>query len=237
MNSRKWVQWLGNLLRRGTRAAGRDDGQAAANRVMRAVEQERGRIARELHDSVGQALYSVIVGLNIVRQLKVDHSIKEHFIQLERVTEKALEEVKTMAYELRPPALDDLGLVAALRAHLERYEYIFGIRTALIANAPERRYSEIMETALFRICQEALTNSAKYADTPNVEIRLEEKPSALVLTIKDFGRGISDDVLYTTRPEGVGLFSIRERAKQAGGKASIHSLPDRGTTIRVTVPI
>lgn len=213
------------------------ENQQNANRIIQAIEIERSRISRELHDSVGQALYSVLVGVKIVSQLKVDESVREHFSQLEQLTAEALEEVKRMAHDLHPSTLDELGLVPAIRAYLERFEYTFGIQTKFIHSNNLRRHNKDLEIVLYRICQEALTNAARYAQTTELEVSLIDETTLLRLTIQDFGQGFQVERHGTAKGEGIGLISIRERAKSLGGEAVIRSLPGKGTTVEVTIPI
>jgi len=212
--------------------------QQTANRIIQAVEIERSRISRELHDSIGQALYSVLIGVKIVSQLKVDESVREHFLQVENLTAKALEEVKRISHDLHPSTLDDLGLIPSIRVYLGQFEYTFGIRTKFNHCDNFRRYNKDTEIALYRICQEALTNAAKYAQTPEVEVSFLEETTSVRLIIQDFGQGFQvkqyDD---NAKTEGIGLISIRERANSLGGKALIHSQPDKGTSVEVTIPI
>ena len=213
------------------------DEQTAAYHIIQTIERERNRISSELHDSVGQALYSVWVGLKIMTQLKIDDSVREHFLQVERLTAQAMEEVKNMALELRPAVLDDLGLVPAIRAYLERYEYTYGIRTKLILSGGEQRYSSEGETALYRICQEALTNTAKYAQARDVEVSILHGLASVQMIVKDNGRGFQLNNQSDKRAAGLGLNSIRDRANLLGGKVVIQSAPGEGTVIQVILPL
>ncbi|WP_274365552.1 sensor histidine kinase [Paenibacillus thermotolerans] len=203
--------------------------------VIQAQEEERRRVSRDLHDSVGQALYSVLIGLKIVNQLKMEESVKDHLLEVERLTSKAMDEVKSLAVELRPPTLDDLGLIPALKTYFERYEYLFGIRVKLTVQGRPRRYGPHLETAIYRICQEALTNAAKYADTAEVEVVVEDEGDVLTIVIKDYGRGF--EPAESERNNGLGLYSMQERAALMNGKAEIHSVPGAGTTVTVVVPV
>ena len=209
---------------------------SGSNRVIQAIEIERSRISRELHDSIGQALYSVLVGVKIVSQLKIDDSVKDHFLQVEQLTAKALDEVKRMAHDLHPPALDELGLVPAIRVYLERFEYTFGIRTRFIHEDNPRRYDKDIEIVLYRICQEALTNAAKYAETNEIEITLIEVKKSVRLIVQDFGKGFQVDRQDSVTGTGIGLVSIKERVQSFGGETTIRSQPGMGTTIDVTIP-
>lgn len=214
-----------------------DKFKAISNRVVQAVEKDRGRISRELHDSVGQALYSVLVGVKIVRQLKIDESIRGHFEQVEMLTSRAMEEVKRMAYELRPAELDDWGLASAIRAYLTRYEYTYDIHTMFKINEEDKRYHQDIEISLYRICQEALTNTAKYASTKQVDINIQDDGKQIRMLVRDYGKGFAIHEYDHSSTKGMGLLSIRERAALVGGQVMIHSIPGHGTTIEVQVPL
>ncbi|MED4586434.1 PAS domain-containing sensor histidine kinase [Brevibacillus choshinensis] len=206
------------------------------NYVIQAQEEERKRIARELHDGVGQALYSILVGLNVVGQSQLSDPIRQHVTDLLQMTAKAMEEVKRMALELRPSALDDLGLLPALRSLMKRVEKSFGIQVELHVQGERRRYSAAMETALYRIVQEAMTNTAKYAQASQLGIVFENREKEVVVTIVDDGVGFEvEKALHTGK--GLGVFGMKERAQLLGGSVDIRSAPDEGTTVIVRIPV
>lgn len=205
--------------------------------AIQAQEEERKRIARELHDGVGQALYSILVGLNVIGQsVGMSESGKKHVDELLHMTSKAMEEVKRMALELRPSALDDLGLLPALRSLMKRVEKNFGILVELHVQGERRRYAAAVETALYRIVQEALTNTAKYAQASHVGIVFEDREKEIVVTVVDDGVGF--DVERALHAEkGLGLFGMKERAQLLGGTVDIRSAPSEGTTVIVRIPL
>ncbi len=206
------------------------------NYVIQAQEEERKRISRDLHDGVGQALYSILVGLRVLNQYEFNDELKEHLLDIQHLTARALEEVKSMAVELRPSALDDLGLVPAIRSYIKRYEQTFGIESKLEATGTRRRYSSAVETALYRICQEAMINAAKYADTDQLFVRFSDLGDVIELSIIDHGRGF-DPEQVRSQGTGLGLYGMRERASLLGGEVMIQSSPGEGTTITVRIPI
>ncbi|MDH4618383.1 PAS domain-containing sensor histidine kinase [Brevibacillus sp. AY1] len=205
--------------------------------AIQAQEEERKRIARELHDGVGQALYSILVGLNVIGQDNLTDPIKQHVNDLLQMTSKAMEEVKRMALELRPSALDDLGLLPALRSLMKRVEKSFHIQVEMHVQGEKRRYSAAMETALYRIVQEAMTNTAKYGKASQLGIVFENREKEVVVTVVDDGVGFDVEQALDAG-KGLGLFGMRERAQLLGGTVDIRSAPDDGTTviIRITVP-
>jgi len=206
------------------------------NYVIQAQEEERKRIARELHDGLGQFLYSILVGLNVVGQGPLSDPIRQHVTDLLQMTSKAMEEVKRMALELRPSALDDLGLLPALRSLMKRVEKSFDIHVELLVQGERRRYSAAIETALYRIVQEAMTNTAKYARASQLGIVFEDREKELVVTIVDDGIGFDvEKTLHTGK--GLGVFGMKERAQLLGGTVNIRSAPGEGTTVIVRIPV
>jgi two-component system sensor histidine kinase NreB len=204
--------------------------------VIQAQEEERKRISRELHDGVGQALYSILVGLNVIGQSRINAQLKQHVAEIQQMAAKAMEEVKRMALELRPSALDDLGLLPAIRSLIKRVEQSFGIQVALDVRGDRRRYGPAIETALYRIVQEAMTNAAKYAQTDRLCIVFEDKGGEIVLTIVDDGIGF-DPKQVETNGTGLGLFGMKERAQLLGGSVDIRSAEGEGTSIFVRIPL
>lgn len=204
--------------------------------AIQAQEEERKRIARELHDGVGQALYSILVGLNVIGQDNLTDPIKQHVNDLLQMTSKAMEEVKRMALELRPSALDDLGLLPALRSLMKRVEKSFQIQVEMHVQGEKRRYSAAMETALYRIVQEAMTNTAKYGKASQLGIVFENREKEVVVTVVDDGVGFDVEQALNAG-KGLGLFGMRERAQLLGGTFDIRSAPDDGTTVIIRIPL
>lgn len=207
-----------------------------ANYMIQAQEEERKRVSRELHDGVGQTIYSMIVGLNIIEQMELEDDLKGHFQLVRDMAVQALDEVRHISVDLRPSSLDDWGLVPALRSFIKQFERTYGIVTKLSAVGEEQRYGASIETALYRICQEAMTNAAKYANIDKLEIHFEEKDQLLYMAVTDLGRGFNLEKIEVLGT-GLGLYGMQERAKLIGGTLEITSGSDQGTTIRVYVPL
>lgn len=206
------------------------------NYVIQAQEEERKRVSRDLHDGVSQALYSILVGLKVLDQLDLESGVKAQLEEVRQLTTRVLNEVNTMAAGLRPSALDDLGLLPAIRSFRKRYEQTFGIETRLKTKGDGRRYASAVETALYRICQEAMTNAAKYADTDLIEISLEDSNHQAILTVRDYGKGFDPDQMLR-QGTALGLYGMKERARLLGGTVTIQSAPGNGTTVQAIIPV
>jgi len=204
----------------------------ALRRVMEAQELERRRLARELHDQTGQELTSVLLGLKAVEEAKSDAERAEALAGVREQVVGTLHDVRRIAVELRPKALDDFGLVAALERLRETFSEQTGMRVDLESQIRERLPTHV-ETALYRIVQEALTNIVKHAQASAVSIVLARKANVVTAVIEDDGRGFN---LAGTR-EGLGLLGMGERLALLGGKLKIESSHGAGTTIVAEVPL
>jgi signal transduction histidine kinase len=200
----------------------------AFRRVVEAQELERRRLARELHDETGQALTSILLGLKSLEDAVGSDEARGSVASLRELVVATLQDVRRLAVELRPKVLDDFGLVPAL----ERLTESFGEQTEIdvrfeTALGDERLPADV-ETALYRIVQEALTNVVKHAHARSVSIVLARKPDTVALVIEDDGRGFDPT---TTREGGFGLEGMRERVGLLDGKLQVESRADAGTTI------
>ena len=204
--------------------------------ILQAQEEERKRVSRELHDGVGQTIYSMIVGLNMIEQLPLSDELQKHFTFVKEMATQALGEVRNIAVELRPCSLDDWGILPALRSFIKQFEQTYGIVTTLQVVGEERRYSPKVETALYRICQEAMINAAKYANIDKLAVDFCEQDQQLQLIIRDLGRGF-DVENVEIKGTGLGLYGMRERAGLIGGTLTIQSSLGAGTEIRVCIPL
>ncbi len=208
--------------------------------VLTAQEDERRRLARDLHDEVGQALTTLLVGLRTLEESGTLNEAKERARQLRSLGGKTHDEIRRLARGLRPSALDDLGLSAALERITEEFTQAHGIEVRLdVPDVPMERLPSAVETALFRIIQEALTNIAKHAHAQDVVIEVRRTPAEVLVSIQDDGCGF-DSNLHSPDNEpknSLGLSSIRERAILLHGDASVRSTPGKGTTIEVSIPL
>jgi len=210
----------------------------AAQRVLQAQERERQRVARELHDQTGQALTHEIISLDLLRERTTDETAREQLEAVKRTLEGTLEEVHRMAQDLRPSVLDDLGLVPALRTLARQRS---GPRVRLQTDGVRDRFPAPIETALYRIAQEAVTNANKYARASLIEIDLRcLERNRVQLRVRDDGVGF-DPGSVPDRQEagrvGLGLFGMRERAALLHGTLEVRSASQRGTEVVAELPI
>ncbi len=205
----------------------------ALRRVVDAQELERRRLARELHDETGQALTSILLGLKGVEEALPEDASRTAVAGLRELVVGTLQDVRRLAVELRPKALDDFGLVPALERLTINFAEQTGITVDFEAALPERLPGEV-ETALYRIVQESLTNVVKHARARNVTVVLTRRGTAVTAVVEDDGQGFDPE---QTRDDGFGLVGMRERLSLLDGRLEIESSPAGGTTIAVEVPL
>jgi signal transduction histidine kinase len=205
----------------------------ALRRVVDAQEQERRRLARELHDETGQALTSILLGLKALEETLATESARAATAELRERVVATLQDVRGLAVELRPSALDDFGLAAALERLTTAFADQTGIAVDFEASFGDARLPSDVETALYRIVQESLTNVVKHAQARRVSILLTRTSASVKAVVEDDGRGIGDD----STGGGFGLVGMRERLSLLGGRLEIESAPGSGTTIAAEVPL
>jgi signal transduction histidine kinase len=206
-------------------------------RLLRVQDDERRRIARELHDSLGQDLTAAKISLDMLAQECLLDS--PHLRDAQTLVERSISDTRTLSHLLHPPLLDEAGFVSAAKWYVEGFGRRSGIETQLELREPLRRLPRPTEIALFRILQEALTNVHRHSGSHKVEVRVLANESHVILTVKDFGTGVPGDVLdrfWKTGSAGVGLAGIRERLKELGGFLDIQS-NSQGTLLKVEIPI
>ena len=207
----------------------------ALRRIVRGQELERRRLARELHDETGQALTSILLGLRAVEDAGNSDDLRQAASDLRDLVVATLQDVRRLAVQLRPKALDDFGLVPALERLVQTFSESTDIRVALEAQLGDERLPPEVETTLYRIVQEALTNIVKHAEAANVSILLVRAKGSATLVIEDDGQGFDPD---KTREGGLGLVGMRERAELHEGRLRIESAPGgEGATLVIEVPL
>jgi signal transduction histidine kinase len=208
--------------------------------VMSAREEEQRRIARDLHDGIGQSITSLLLGLCAAAEVPTFEEARARLGELRGITASLLDEVQRLARGLRPSVLDDLGLAAALERYVADYTQAHGIAVDVVAPdlALVRLPAEV-ETALYRIAQETLTNVLKHAAAKAVSLVVRRESSGIHLTVEDDGRGFDSDALLQApgTGKGLGLLDIRERAALLNGSVTLESRPGSGTTVHVCIPL
>jgi signal transduction histidine kinase len=200
-------------------------------KIIEGQEMERRRLARELHDETGQALTSVLLGLKAVETAA---DVPTALADLRELVVSTLQEVRRLAVELRPKALDDFGLVPAVERLVETFNASSGMSVALESNLGEERLPSEVETTLYRVVQEALTNISKHAAASEVSVVLVRRDAAVTALIEDDGRGFSGaDELRG----GIGLAGMRERLALLDGRLTIESGRGQGSTLVAEVPL
>ena len=213
--------------------------KALSQGLIAAQEAERRRVARELHDEIGQALTAVKIDIQAAQRIKDPQSIARHLEGSIAIVERALQQVRNLSLDLRPSLLDDLGLVTALRWYVDRQAQRTGMAMQFTAESLDSRLSTELETACFRVAQEALTNVIRHARAVSVGIELNKTPGCLTLVIRDNGKGFDVQAVREQAALGksLGLLGMQERVMIVGGDMEITSSPETGTEIRAVFPV
>lgn len=206
-------------------------------RLLAGVEAERRRLAHELHDGVGQSLTLLVSGLRSWRAEVEDPNSCRRSQDLERLAQTALKDTRKLALGLRPSLLDDLGLAPAIERVIAdvRENHPLDIKVDVAALA-DRRLPETVETAIFRVFQEAINNIMKHSGARHAAVRLGSEDGMITLEMKDDGCGIPPERLQGPADDHLGLIGMRERTALLGGELSIDAMPGRGTRIVARIP-
>jgi len=206
----------------------------ALRRAVQAQEVERRRLARELHDETGQALTSILLGLGAVERAETTDEAHAAAAELRTLVVETLQDVRRLAVELRPSALDDFGLEPALRRLGQSVREAGGLDVQVETMLGGERLAPDVETAVYRIVQEALTNVIKHANAARASIVVTRKPDGVLVMIEDDGRGFDP---AASRDGGLGLLGMRERVELLDGTLQVEAEPGQGTTLIVTLPM
>jgi len=201
-------------------------------------EEERRRIARDLHDQTSQRLTSMLMTLGVLGEAESLAEMQVYIRDLREMAAQTLDEVHDLALELRPRLLDDLGLAAALRHYAREFQHRVHIPVDLQAlGLDDERLPARVETALYRIAQEALTNVAKHAQARSIGVLLERRDASVVMIVEDDGKGFDVSQVMGTHVDekNLGLYGMRERAFLLGGRLTIESAPAMGTSVFVEI--
>jgi PAS domain S-box-containing protein len=210
--------------------------QILSRRLVEAQETERRRIARELHDEIGQILAGIKLILEMSARLPAE-AIRDSLDELRGLVDELITRVRDLSLDLRPPMLDDLGLLATLPWHFDRYTTLTQVRvTFKHANLHDRRFTAGVETAAYRIVQEALTNVARHAGANEAEVRMWVDRDLLHVEVQDQGKGFDVQAALASGTSG-GLAGMFERARLLGGRIAIESSPAEGTSVKAELPL
>jgi two-component system sensor histidine kinase DegS len=214
--------------------------QQMALRILEAQEEERQRVAREIHDGPAQSMANVVMRAEYCLKLleKNPGKLREELVALQTIARDSLQDTRKIIFDLRPMALDDLGLAAALKKFVANYKDQYGLPVEYQYFGPRRRLPEAVEVALFRIVQEGLNNIYKHAHASSASVKLEVLPDKVNLVIRDNGRGFNvQKVLKDRNRKGYGLLGIKERVQLLKGEMEIVSAPGKGTTLMVNISL
>jgi signal transduction histidine kinase len=201
------------------------------------AEEERQRVAREIHDELGQQLTTLKMDLSWISKNLPNNlgpSI-EKIGTMSKSIDTAIDTVRKMSTDLRPPVLDYFGLLTAIESYLEEFQRHTGIKCAMVPQTGDVDLGQGRNVALFRIVQEALTNVARHADAKEVEVSLKKEDGKVHLEIKDDGIGIKAEKVISSN--SMGIIGMRERAYLCGGHVRITGTPGKGTTVKVAIPL
>ena len=213
-----------------------------SGRLLQLQDEERRRIARELHDSTGQSLAALVIHLSAVstRISAIDPAAEEMLREAIDLSQKASDETRTLSYLLYPPTLDHAGLRSALEWYIDGFTQRSKVKVELDVSIGQERLAEIVERTLFRIVQESLTNIFRHSGSNTASVRISRQEGIVRLEVADNGKGIPDDVLSALNSSGgqlgVGIRGMRERIRQLGGWLQVRSQPG-GTTIISSLPV
>jgi signal transduction histidine kinase len=203
--------------------------------LLECQEDERRRIAQELHDEVGQVLTAIKLTLGMLKKdyPGLDGSIQQELGDAIQLTDKAMEDVRRMSVRLRPAMLDNLGLKECLQQEIESVKQLSGLEIEFTWEDLDRRLTPQKEIVLYRVAQEAVTNLIKYAGVTKAEMSFRKKGGSIVLRIQDKGNGF--DVSSLANSRGMGLLGMKERIDSVGGTLKISSRPGKGTVVEARV--
>jgi len=208
-------------------------------KLITAQEEERRTIARELHDEVGQVLTAIKVELAVAqRTIEADGGNAMVLDDVRSIAEGAVATVRDLSHLLHPALLDDLGLPSAIEWYLRGFSRRHGVRAEVLHDRMDQRLAAEVEASIYRIVQEALTNVAKHARATVVRVYLQRLSTSVLVTIEDDGTGFDPSALnHAGGGSGLGLVSIRERAKQLGGTVSLETAPGKGVRLTIELPL
>src|SRR5688572_1168792 len=213
--------------------------RALSRRLLDIQEKERARLARDLHDDVGQALTALKIQLEPLARPGGELAPRSRVDEIVDTVQHTLERVRQLSLSLRPPQLDDLGLAAALRSHLDRQARVAAIQAHFETEEAPQELAPDIETACFRVAQEAINNVLRHARARNLWVRLFTAGGRLAISVRDDGRGFDLEEVRARAANGasLGLVGMEERMALAGGSFELRSSPGQGTVLLATFPM
>lgn len=209
--------------------------RALSSRLESAREQERTHLSRKVHDELGQMMTALMVEISwLKKRPRPAPGIQERLNKMTRMVDETITVIRRIATDLRPGALDDLGLVAAVEWQLQEFQENTKIKTSLTVEPDGLELDNVRSTCIFRIIQEALTNIVRHAKAGRVAVVLRQEEDGVFLEVSDNGRGITE--AEAASPTAIGLIGIRERALICGGQTVIRGAPGKGTVLQVRLP-
>lgn len=209
--------------------------QPISSYIIHSQEEEIKRIAIELHEGVGQNLYSLYTGLQFIESGTEQPQLKSYIQEMALQMERTIQEIRLLSVELHPPSLSTLGLLPAVKSYAKLYTSTFGIVVEITSTGDQQPLPEQSNIAVFRVCQEALANAAKYADTSRINLHVLWEKDKINITIKDFGKGFNYEEKSPNFSSG--LAAMKERMLLTGGECVISSKIGEGTTIEISLPL
>lgn len=214
--------------------------QLLAPKIIKAQEEERRRVAREIHDGPAQSMANIVLRSEYCEKLmqKNPQQVVDELNGLKDTVKATLQEIRRIIFDLRPMALDDLGLVPTITRYLENLKEKYDIPVEFRYKGRVARYSSTIEVAIFRIIQEALNNAQKHAKAKMIQIGIDLKPDTIVIIVKDNGQGFDlEGFMSETNRDSFGLLGMKERIELLGGHFNIKSKIGQGTEIHVSIPL
>ncbi|PKM90753.1 MAG: histidine kinase [Firmicutes bacterium HGW-Firmicutes-12] len=211
-----------------------------APRIIHAQEEERRRVAREIHDGPAQSMANVVLRTEVCEKLmECDHiAAKKELQELRATVKTSLQDVRRIIFDLRPMALDDLGLLPALTRYCETLKDRYNIAIEIKCGEKEKRLKSIIEVAIYRVIQEAVMNTIKHANASNIWVKLDFQSNSIIALVGDDGEGFDAEAyLASPRSDSYGLIGMKERLDILGGQLSVKSNPRLGTEILAIIPL
>jgi signal transduction histidine kinase len=213
--------------------------QAISRRLVDVQETERRQVSRELHDRVGQNLTALSISLDILKSQIAGHGknlLRSRLEDASALLESTTSVIENVMSDLRPPMLDDYGLLPALQWYANEYSDRTGIQVRVVGDERMKRLPQASEIGLFRIAQEALNNVAKHAHATRADILLEYAGREFIMVISDNGSGFDFETPGAKRRQGLGMMTMRERTQAVGGRFEVNAAPGGGTQVMVRIP-